>query len=355
MCNLQSQARLLIWVSATLTTGSLSAIPPEDQARNGSNPISQSLPSPQITGPKLQVLKPVHDFGTVQQGDIVRHDFRLSNTGDRPLEVTDVKPSCGCTTAGEWSRSIKPGESGTIPIQLETARFSSLVTKTITVTSNDPSHPQTVLEIKAVIWTPIQLSSPVIVFPALTNAEQVVTRSVSISNQVEAPLEITDLRSEARAFKPELKVIVPGKEFELMVTTVPPLTNGTQVGRISMKTSNPKMPELSVQAVATVLPPVQVAPTQIILPAAKLSAPEKRYVVILNHRAADLKISDLKLNVDGVDISTNANPQGRQFTVILTFPAGFQARESEKMVFSGKTSHPELPSFEVPITYARSP
>ena len=41
--------------------------------------------------------------------------------------------------------------------------------------------------------------------------------------------------------------------------------------------------------------------------------------MILNHRAADLKISDLKLNVDGVDISANANPQGRQFTVILTF------------------------------------
>ncbi|MBI4660272.1 MAG: DUF1573 domain-containing protein [Verrucomicrobia bacterium] len=293
--------------------------------------------SPQL-GPRLQILKPVHDFGTVKQGQIVRHDFKLMNIGDQPLEITEVKPSCGCTTAADWTRTIQPGGSGTIPLQLETARFAGSVAKTITVTSNDRTEPQRVLEIKADIWTPVQLSSPVVVFPALTNSAQIVSRPVTIRNQVDAPVEITELKSDSLAFKPELKEIVAGKEFELMISTVPPLTNGTHSARISMKTSNPQMPALSVTAVATVLPAVQIAPTQIMLPAAKLTAAEKRYVVILNHRAADLKVSDLKLNVDGVDISTNTNPGSRQFTVILTFPAGFQARESEKMVFRGSKS-----------------
>ena len=148
-----------------------------------------------------------------------------------------------------------------------------------------------------------------------------------------------------------LKEIVPGKEFELTVTTVPPIANGTQTARITMKSSNPKMPELTVQAVATLLPPVQVAPTEIMLPMAKLTAPEKRYVVVLNHRGFDLQLSDLKTNAEGVEITTNTTPDKKQFTVTLTFPAGFQADAPGKRFVSGKTNHPDQPTFEVPIVY----
>jgi len=189
----------------------------------------------------------------VKQGEIVRHEFKLLNTGDQSLEIADVKPACGCTTAGAWSRSIKPGESGTIPIQLETSRFSGPLTKTITVLSNDRQKPQKVLEVKADIWTPIQLSSPVAVFPALTNTDQVLTKSVTIRNHLETPVALTELQSDSLAFKPVLKEIAAGKEFELRITTVPPLTNGTHTGRISFKTSNPQLPALSVTAVAKVV------------------------------------------------------------------------------------------------------
>ncbi|MBM3839068.1 MAG: DUF1573 domain-containing protein [Verrucomicrobia bacterium] len=143
-------------------------------AGSGSKPASSNV------GPRLQVPNPVHDFGTVKQGQVVRHDFKLVNVGDQPLEITDVKPSCGCTTAGQWSRSIPPGESGTIPLQLETSRFAGVVSKTISVTTNDRTEPVRILEIKADIWTPIHLSSAVVVFPALTNADQIVTQPVTI-------------------------------------------------------------------------------------------------------------------------------------------------------------------------------
>ncbi len=302
-------------------------------------------------GPRLYAPVVVHDFGTVRQGEVARYDFKIVNNGDAVLEIKDVKPSCGCTTAAEWTRQIKAGESGLIPIKVETAQFSGNVTKTITVTSNDPVQPQAVLEIKAAIWTPVQISNPVIIFPALTDPAQVLTRSVTISNQVDGQLQISDLHSDKPDFKPELKEVVPGREFELSVTTVPPLADGTHTARISMKSSNPKMPDLSVQAVATVLPPVQVAPTEIILPSAKLASPEKRYVVVLNHRGADLQVSEVKINVEGVELSTIATPDKKQITITLTFPVGFQPEGSVRRFVSGKTNHPGLPTFEVPIVH----
>ncbi|MBM2851340.1 MAG: hypothetical protein HW418_4282, partial [Anaerolineales bacterium] len=286
-------------------------------------------------GPRIQFPVSTHDFGSVSKGEPVRYDFKVLNAGDAPLEISDVRPSCGCTTAGEWTRRIEAGGSGTIPIQLETAQFTGPVTKTITIASNDPTRPTAVLEINASIWTPIQISNPVVIFPALTQLDQVVSRSVTIRNQVEGSVELTDLRSDKPEFRPALKEIVPGREFELTITTVPPLTNGTHTARITIKSSNPKMPDLAVQAVATVLPAVQVAPTEIMLTTTKLTAAEKKYVVVLNHRGG----------------ATNATPGGKQFTVTLTFPAGFEARTDRKMLFTGKTDHPELLTFEVPIVY----
>lgn len=152
-------------------------------------------------------------------------------------------------------------------------------------------------------------------------------------------------------FRPELRETVPGKEFELTLTTVPPFTSGTHTARITIKTSNPDMPELAVQAVATVLPAVQVAPSAIQLTSPKLAAAEKKYVVILNHRGGDLSVSDLRASVEGIEFTTNPSPDRKQFTITLTFPAGFEARQGGGMLFSGKTSHPDLPTFEIPIVY----
>lgn len=319
-----------------------------------SNSASVEKQSAGTGGPRLYVPAPNHDFGSVPQGQSIRHDFKLINTGDAPLEIIDVKPSCGCTTAGEWTRTIKPGEMGTLPLQMETAQFAGSVTKTITVSSNDPVHPQTVLEIKAAVWTPVQISSRVVIFPALTDPNQVISRSVTIQNQVEGDLRVSEPVSDKPEFMPVLKETVPGKEFELTLTTVPPLASGTHTARITMRSSNAKMPELSVQAVATLLPPVQVAPTEIMLPMAKFTAPEKRYVVVLNHRGFDLKLSDLTTNAEGVEISSKVTPDNKQFTVTLIFPANFQSDAPGPRFVRGKTNHPELPTFEVPIVYAGS-
>ncbi|MBC7368220.1 MAG: DUF1573 domain-containing protein [Undibacterium sp.] len=304
--------------------------------------------------PRMEFPMPKHDFGSAPKGEIVHLDFKVLNTGTVPLEITDIRPACGCTTAGDWTRRIAPGGSGHIPIDLATAQFAGPIAKTVTVSSNDPDHPTTVLEITGTVWTPVFISQPVVIFPALTQLDQVVSRTVSIRHQVEGPLRLTDLQSDKSTFRPELKEIVPGREFELTITTVPPLRTGTETARITLKSSNSGMPDLTIQAVATVLPAVQVAPSEILFTSAKLLTPEKKYVVVLNHRGGDLKLSDLKTNAAGVQISAPASPDGKQFTITLTFPAGFVAPTAGGMTFSGKTNHPDHPEFAIPIVSAGS-
>ncbi len=40
-----------------------------------------------------------HDFGNVPRGSQLHYRFTITNIYAVPMEITEVKPSCGCTTA----------------------------------------------------------------------------------------------------------------------------------------------------------------------------------------------------------------------------------------------------------------
>src|SRR2546425_5861545 len=52
--------------------------------------------------PKIQFASTEFDFGKVEAGFAVKHDFLFTNIGRATLEIRDVRPGCGCTAAGKW-------------------------------------------------------------------------------------------------------------------------------------------------------------------------------------------------------------------------------------------------------------
>lgn len=93
-------------------------------------------------------VKPVINVGNVALGEEVKAEFTVKNTGDHPLILGDVTPSCGCTVPTWTKDPIAPGESGVINAKINTKGFSyGPLSKRITVTSNTtPST--TTLEVK---------------------------------------------------------------------------------------------------------------------------------------------------------------------------------------------------------------
>src|SRR5271169_2246402 len=49
--------------------------------------------------PKIQLLDPIYDFGTVMSGPAVSHTFKVRNAGGADLVIDRVQTSCGCTAA----------------------------------------------------------------------------------------------------------------------------------------------------------------------------------------------------------------------------------------------------------------
>jgi len=83
-----------------------------------------------------------HDFGYIAEGTLASYSFRVRNTGSEPVVITNVQPSCGCTTP-EWTKApLKNGEIGFIKVVYNSSGRPGPFNKSVTVTSNaaTPTH-----------------------------------------------------------------------------------------------------------------------------------------------------------------------------------------------------------------------
>ncbi len=305
-------------------------------------------------GPRIQFATPVHDFGRIKGGEVVKYTYGFTNIGDRLLELTAVHVACGCTTAGEWSRQVAPGKTGSIPVQFNSGNFNGQVAKSITVTCNDKTQPSVMLQLKASIWKPIEVTPQFAALNLTTESPSNATTVRIVSNE-EAPLTLFAPESNNRAFATELRTNQPGKEFQLIVKTVPPLPTGNIQGQITLKTSSTNMPVIHISAWATVQPTVMVVPSQITLPTAPLANALPSNVSIRNNGTNLLALMEPAVNAKGVDVQLTELQPGRYFTLKVIFPAGFEIAQGEKVELSVKSNHPLFPVIKVPILQLSRP
>lgn len=78
-----------------------------------------------------------YDFGDIVEKDgKVSHTFRIENTGDAPLVITNVIAACGCTEP-EWTKSpIAAGKTGKVTVTYNPDKRPGAFEKTIRVYSN---------------------------------------------------------------------------------------------------------------------------------------------------------------------------------------------------------------------------
>ena len=67
-----------------------------------------------LAQPKATFDKKVHEFGVVLWKHPATATFTIKNEGDKPLVISNVTTSCGCTVA-DWTKTpIAPGATGTV-------------------------------------------------------------------------------------------------------------------------------------------------------------------------------------------------------------------------------------------------
>ena len=89
-----------------------------------------------VGGAKIAFDRTEHDFGTINEGDIVETIFSFTNTGKSELIISSAKGSCGCTVP-EWPKEpILPGEKGEIKVKFNSDRKPNKQQKNVTLVTN---------------------------------------------------------------------------------------------------------------------------------------------------------------------------------------------------------------------------
>ena len=219
------------------------------------DPLNRApAPGTNSPSPKIQFATLAMDFGKVDAGAPVKFTYVFTNVGAAALELTRVQASCpGCTTIGQWTHKVEPGQTGVIPVELNTSLMSGPVTKTLSVTCNDPAQPSLVLQLHGTVWKPVEVIPPLAFLRVPEDSPTNVTVTVRIVNHMDSPLILSPPESETRTFTASLVTNQPGKEFGLVVKAVGPLSPGAVTGKIHVKTLATNVPVITVPVLANLV------------------------------------------------------------------------------------------------------
>lgn len=298
---------------------------------------------------KIQFQATSFDFGKLSSGQAARHDFIFTNTGNAVLEITGVRPSCGCTTAGDWSKSVEPGKTGTIPLQFNSAGFSGMVVKTATVTCSDPATPTLTLQLSGNVWKEIDAVPQFVVLNGSVESVTEAKASVKVVNNGDFPIGITGLDVNNPMFVAEVKTNQPGKEFEIAVKAVLPVNPNMTHGVITLKTTSTNVSQVQVTAMLMLHPIIATAPPQINLPSGPLSANMTHTVAVRNSGTNMVKITEAVASDPRISVAVKETEAGKAFNLEVNVPQGFEAKPGQNTEISVKTSHSQYPELKVPI------
>ncbi|MCS7298005.1 MAG: DUF1573 domain-containing protein [Bacteroidia bacterium] len=175
--------------------------------------------------------KTEHDFGEITEGAPAVYTFIFKNVGDKPVKLTSVKASCGCTTPSWTQEEVPPGATGQVQASYDTKGRPGHFVKTITV-HHSASETPTILTIRGVVKSATQTQEKYTEVDASlgwtkrresfghVKSDQSPSLTFEVKNIGQAPVEFLggiDLKPMFRlSFVPT--VLAPGQEGKVIVT-----------------------------------------------------------------------------------------------------------------------------------------
>jgi hypothetical protein len=294
--------------------------------------------------PVIALRETKQDAGNVEEGTVVPFQFQVKNDGQADLEVTQVKPSCGCTISS-WDRVVKPGAWGTIQAQMNTLYFRGSVIKHLTVFSNDPSRPQIELTIGAHVLPLVKISpSPAAL---LAVGDRPASQEFTLERNGGRPMKIVQVIPNAPYLKADTAPLPGQGRYKLTVTATTDAPVGRSTVPVVVKTDLEKggMVTLIVtvdRGIVTVPPMVFYG----IVPH-DLKAPQEASITILRN-STPFHVKSVAVNDPKLTSKLETVRDGAEYRVTVTYTGGWDTGLRQQTL-TVTTDDPQQPVIQVPV------
>ena len=160
--------------------------------------------------------------------------FKYTNKGDKPIRITNVKSSCGCTVPALKKNEVAPGESGEITATFNIGGRTGTQVKTVAVQTDDPSQPMTSLVLKAVIPEMVQVQ-PAFVY--WQTGEAAKPKTITVRAGKDVTVGTVDVTSSSPDFSTKVE---KGNGGEFLIHVQPKDTSAQLSTTLTIKTDLPK-------------------------------------------------------------------------------------------------------------------
>jgi len=310
-------------------------------------------------GPAAAVVEPVIDVGEVPVGEPVEAEFRIRNDGDQPLEISNVRPSCGCTVA-EYDEVIAPGATGSVRAHVDTENIVGPNAKSITVYTNDAASPRIRLTIKSDVTQFLGLDPGYVRFTSFVQKEKDEKVSVLLGAHDFESLEITDVESPEswkgwlgvsyrEALDEERDPELPGKQWRIDVTLSKDAPVGPLAENVTIHTNHPRQKTIELPVSGFIRPVVGVTPSSVDLGRVDPSEAQEWGILVRNFGSAPLEIDDFESTVSGLEVAVEPIEEGQRYKLVLK-PTPAMAKGPFQGRVELHTNLPQQPSITVDLS-----
>lgn len=306
--------------------------------------LSVALAAPIIMSPD-----PVFDFGDRDNDGEVSHAFVVKNAGDEPLEISDVKTSCGCTVAELETRTLAPGEETKINATFNLKGKQGVQSKKITILSNDPAQASYHLEMKGNAISTIIMEPTIInlgrIEDSASHRGSVVIRSAKEGHTFTIEKITVD---DAVPFTTELETVAPGKEYKLTAITNANMMPGSVNGRVTIMTDDPDRRLLSLNVFGHVVGALQIRPDVVRIQenSAPNARPASQYLQVLPGRTKEFELLEIIAPVEGMEAELIQRKENDYHIKLTQMPVDKSLEGKELIV---RTNIPEMPEIRIPF------
>jgi hypothetical protein len=221
------------------------------------------------------------DFGSVPRGPLQTHSFRVVNNTKGVVSISNVRVSCGCTSAQALKTFLNPGEETAIVAQMDTNRFLGPRTVTIFVQFDRPRFEEVRLWIRANSRTDFAVTPDVLALGSIK-------RGTSPSGGVDVifygtSAHIVDVHSESNYIKPTVSEVRRGVTDSAYRLTAK-LRSDAPVGKwytdIWLKTDSDAMPQIRVPLTVEIESALSLSPEAVALGQVRANAESERRVIV---------------------------------------------------------------------------
>jgi hypothetical protein len=259
-----------------------------------------------------------HDFGTVARGAQLYHRFSITNVYAVPLEITNIRVSCGCVVATPVPKTLQPRESGYIEVTMDARRFAGPKSVTVFVTVGPTFVSTAELKVTAnsrndVVFNPGQISF------GSVSLGQTSSQTIDVEYAGVLDWKLTEAVTKDLPFEATYSELYrrPGQVgYQVKVTLKPDLPPGPFKQELKLRTNDPASPLIGVLVEADVQSALAATPSVVRLGMAQVGDSLVRKVVVRGQKP--FRIVAVEGQGDGITLNGEL-PATPAATQVLSF------------------------------------